>query len=210
MTATGDLRFACACGRVAGTVANVSPMRGDHIVCHCTDCQSFALHLECADRVLDRHGGTALYQSRCGDVCVMQGKEQLAALHLTEQSTLRWYAACCNTPMFNTFANGRVPFTSILLANCDPAACATMGEARGDLFLKDAIGDTSRLEPMPMARLMRRVIVRMAKDMISGARRHNALFDAKSFAPIAPAHRLGVEQRLRLNQLVKQYHGGKR
>lgn len=60
-----DLSFACECGAVSGTLLGVGAGQGDHVVCHCTDCQDLARYLGHAGRVLDAHGGTALYQSRC-------------------------------------------------------------------------------------------------------------------------------------------------
>ena len=206
MTATGDLPFACACGQVAGTIANASPKRGDYVVCHCTDCQSLPLYLGCAERVLDEHGGIAIYQARIGDISIDQGADKLAALHLTDQPTLRWYAGCCDTPLFNSYANGRIPFTSTLLANCGTAVDAVLGKPRGHLFVKDALGDTGDLKTLSMARVMPRVIVRMAKDILSGARRRNPLFDPGTFAPIAAPRRLNPAERAEVKGLVDNYH----
>ncbi len=148
MTAAADLPFACACGEVAGRIRQPSPRRGSHVVCHCRDCQSLPVYLGCADRILGKANGTALYQARCTDLVLDRGKDRLACLHLTEKPTLRWYAACCKTPLFNTFANGKLPYTTIVLANCDDQGRAALGKPLGHLFLKDAPSDTAGLEPM--------------------------------------------------------------
>jgi hypothetical protein len=97
-----DLSFSCRCGSVAGILIKPGPSVGDHVVCHCTDCQAFAKRLNAEDRILDLHAGTALYQGRCATMRLLGGRDLLACLHLTQKPTLRWYARCCDTPMFNT------------------------------------------------------------------------------------------------------------
>ncbi len=193
-----DLSFACDCGTVTGTM-RVTSGEGDHVVCHCTDCQNLTHHLGHAERLLDAHGGTALYQTRCARMRLDTGREQLACLHLTDAPTLRWYAACCRTPLFNTFKNGKLPFITILTATCDPAAREQVfGPPRGHLFTQDAIGDASQLPKMGTPTLMRRFFVRAIKDIVSGDRRRSALFDAKTLEPIATPHRLNGEERAAL------------
>lgn len=194
-----DLSFACDCGTVTGTL-RVSSGDGDHVVCHCTDCQDLTHHLGHA-QLLNAHGGTPLYQTRCARMRLDTGREQLACLHLTDAPTLRWYAACCRTPLFNTFKNGKLPFVTILTAACDPAAREQVfGPPHGHLFTQDAIGDASHLPKMGTPALMRRFFTRAIKDIVSGDRRRSALFDAKTLEPIATPHRLTGEERQALNR----------
>ncbi|QYJ05946.1 DUF6151 family protein [Qipengyuania flava] len=191
MSAADSLEFACECGSVAGVVEQVSPSEGDRVVCHCVDCRDLVRHLGQEDCVLDELGGTDLYQSRCARVKIHAGREHLASLHMTEGKTLRWYAACCNSPMFNTYANGKVPYVTTLLANADKAkADDLLGPPIGHVFPEQATGDGSALTPMPFSRLMRRFFGRMLKDLFSGDRRRSALFDARTLEPIAPPRRL--------------------
>ena len=193
---SSNLSFACDCGTVTGTMLGAGPDQGDHVVCHCTDCQNLTHHLGHAERVLDAHGGTSLYQTRCARMRLDTGRERLACLHLTDAPTLRWYAACCRTPLFNTFKNGKLPFITILLAACDPAARKqALGPPRGHLFLQEAIGDADGLPKMSTVTLMRRFFVRAIKDIVSGDRRKAALFDAKTLEPIAVPLRLMGEER---------------
>jgi hypothetical protein len=160
-------------------------------VCHCTDCQAFATRLGAGERVLDQHAGTALYQGRCATMRLLNGRDQLACMHMTEKPTLRWYARCCSTPMFNTYKNGRIPYITTLVANCDPARSATLlGPPIGHLFTDEAIGDASHLKRLSMFTLMRRFSGRMMKDIISRDRRCAELFDPVTLDPIAsPAKR---------------------
>lgn len=199
MSAT--LPFACRCGTVTGALLDVGPDQGDHVVCHCTDCQDLTRHLGHAEHVLDAHGGSALYQSRCARLRIDRGLDRLACVHLTDKPTLRWYAACCRMPLFNTYANGRIPYVTIQLAACDPGRRdALTGPPRGHLFIADAIGDTSGLSKLSMAKLMRRFFPRMVKDILSGDRRSSPLFDAATLEPIATPHRLSAAERLTLRR----------
>lgn len=189
-----NLSIACACREVAAVLADVGPTQGDHVVCHCTDCQNFARYLGAADRILQQHGGTALYQCRCARLRLTKGTDKLACLHLTDKPTLRWYASCCRTPLFNTYANGRIPYITTLVANCRPEeVTAAIGPVVGHLQLKQAHSDAP---PMAMRTLMRRFLGRMLRDVISGDRRRNALFDPVTLAPISRPYRLsGADRR---------------
>ena len=190
-----DLSFACECGAVSGMLLNVGPAQGDHVICHCTDCQDLTRHLGHASRVLDAHGGSALYQSRCARMRLDTGRDRLASVHLTDNPTLRWYATCCNMPLFNSYANGKIPYITTQLAACDPAKRgALVGPPLGHLFTDDGIGDTSALPKMSMGQLMRRFFPRMLRDLFSGDRRRCELFDAKTLEPIAKPHRLTPEE----------------
>ncbi|MFC3784988.1 hypothetical protein GGR90_003737 [Sphingopyxis italica] len=193
---TSDLSFACDCGTVSGMLIDVGPDQGDHVVCHCTDCQDLAHYLGHAGRILDAHGGSSLYQSRCAHLRLDTGRDQLACVHLTDKPMLRWYATCCRLPLFNSHANGKLPFFTAQFVACDPATRDRLiGPPRGHLFLQEGVGDTSGLPKMRTATMIRRFFVRVIKDLISGDRRRCALFDAKTLEPIATPHRLTGEER---------------
>ena len=193
-----DMTFSCACGTVAGTITDVGPKQGDYVYCHCTDCQAVPKLLGAEERILERAGGTALYQTSCARLSLASGKDKLAGVHMTDKPTLRWYASCCDTPLFNTYANGKLPYTTILLANCDEAGRAALGEPRGHLHLADAPGETDDLKPMSMAALLRSYFKRLVKDLFSGDRRRNPLFDPKTLEPIATPRRLTPGERAAL------------
>jgi len=196
MASSSDLGFTCECGAVSGTLLHVGPDRGDHVICHCTDCQDLTRHLGQAARVLDAHGGSALYQSRCAAMTILSGRDRLACVHMTDKPTLRWYAACCGMPLFNTYANGRIPYITTQLAACDPAKRDRLtGPPLGHLFTADGSGDTAALPKMSMGRLMRRFFPRMIRDMLSGDRRRCELFDPETFEPIAVPYRMTAEER---------------
>lgn len=202
MSAPDHLPFACPCGAVSGIIEQANPREGDRVVCHCSDCRDLVRHLGQEDRILDPLGGTDLYQSRCARVKIHTGREKLACLHMTAGKTLRWYADCCNAPLFNSYANGRLPYVTTLLANTDAARRdAMLGEPLGHLFTDEATGDARHLRTMSFNALMFRFFGRMLKDLVSGDRRRSALFDPASLKPIAAPHRLTEAEHRALGRL---------
>ncbi len=194
---SGDVHFSCQCGMVTGALTRAGPQSGDHVVCHCTDCQKFASVLGAETRIFGAFRGTALYQGRCAAMSISTGKDKLACLHLTEKPTLRWYAACCNTPMFNTYANSRVPYITTLLANCIPDEVEQhIGPALGHLFLPSEAKAKAEFVSMSFAHLMRRFFIRMIKDLMAGDRKKSVLFDPLTLEPITQPHRLPLPRRL--------------
>src|SRR3546814_13709220 len=68
------------------------------------------------------------------------GRDQLACVHLTDKPMLRWYAACCRLPLFNSHANGKLPFFTAQFVACDPATRDRLiGPPRGHLFLQEGV-----------------------------------------------------------------------
>lgn len=149
--------------------------------------------------MLDEFGGSDLYQSRCAKMELHSGRDKLASLHLTDKPTMRWIATCCRTPMFNTYANGRIPYVTTLLGNCREVELdALLGKPLGHLFVEDSPKNPGDVPHLYMARLMRRFMVRMIKDILSGDRRRSQLFDAKTLEPIAAPQRLTPQERAAL------------
>ena len=195
-TMAADLSFSCSCGELTGKLIDPGPNKGDHIVCHCTDCQNFAHYLGASDRILQKHGGTDLYQGRCAKMRLIKGAEKLVCLHLTDKPTLRWYASCCRTPMFNTYSSGRMPYLTTLLANCAPKEAETaLGPVIGHLSLPNTIDDMQGVPRMSLGKLMRRFFGRMIKDIVSGDRKRSALFDPITLEPISAPYRLTEAER---------------
>lgn len=107
----------CACGALTGSVAN--ERMANHSRCYCEDCQAFARFLGREDDLLDTRGGCECIQALPKDVTFDQGLQHLASVRLSETGLLRWYAACCNTPIGNTPATGKLPFVGLARACLD-------------------------------------------------------------------------------------------
>lgn len=108
-----DLKVQCRCGTLKGVLRDVAPNKGSHLVCYCKDCQTAARHLKADDLLLER-GGTDVFQSLPSRLELAEGQEHLACLRLSPNGLMRWYATCCQTPMFNTLSKPGMPFVSVL------------------------------------------------------------------------------------------------
>lgn len=118
-----DLALSCQCGTITGVVENVTQRSSIRLACYCSDCQAFANELGAADRVLNEHGGTEIFQVAPSRVKIIQGHDHIACLKLSGKGPFRWYAKCCNTPIGNTMAPS-FPFIGFISAFVDMGAVA--------------------------------------------------------------------------------------
>lgn len=127
-------RIRCRCGKLRGLLKTSTP--SNRCVCYCTDCQAFARHLG-AGYALDDHGGSEVIQVPAPNLMFPQGSRNRACLRLTETGMLRWYSACCRTPIGNTLLSPRISFNGLIgpCLNVDgPVAVAVaQGRARRSL-----------------------------------------------------------------------------
>jgi hypothetical protein len=120
----------CRCGTLKGYVVHSAGV--NRCVCYCRDCQAFAHFLGRPGEILDARGGTDVIQTRPANVIFTQGRDALACMRLTERGLLRWYAACCNTPIGNTLANHRVSFVG-LVHSCLEGPGASLDDSFGPI-----------------------------------------------------------------------------
>lgn len=193
-----SIAISCRCGRLQGTMHPRG--RVNRCVCYCDDCQAFAGFLERQEEVLDDCGGTEIIHLSQGEVSLSKGTEQLACMRLTENGTLRWYAACCSTPLGNTVPNRGIPIVG-LVRSCLEANQADLDAALGPIamqvFTKYALQmpapKTRGLVP-GMARVLRIFLrARLHRD-----HRQSPFFDPATGKPIAAPRVLSGDERLRL------------
>jgi len=115
-----DFSLRCRCGEVRGAAREVLPSAGFRFVCYCTDCQAFAKFLDRPD-MLDAAGGTDIFQMAAGRVTLSAGADALRCLTFSGK-VLRWYAACCRTPIANTAASARFPVVALVHSFMDSEA----------------------------------------------------------------------------------------
>ncbi len=108
------LSLSCKCKKVQGTASRLKPAMGNHIVCLCDDCQAYAHFLKQKDLVLDKNGGTEIFQITPSQISIAQGADQIRCVRLQEKGLMRWYAGCCNTPIANSMASPKVPFAGLV------------------------------------------------------------------------------------------------
>ena len=192
-----DIPIQCACGAFKAKLNNVGPKHGNRVICYCESCQEFQRYLGKDEEVLDKHGGTDIYQVSPGRLEVQQGKENLACVHLTEKPTLRWYTDCCKTPIGNTLATSKLPFIG-LISVCmeakenEQGLDGLVGPVRGQVNSEGARGDISEsdIRKSSTASLYLRFFKLIIGTKLRGEHKNNPLFDAETGRPIVKPQRL--------------------
>lgn len=105
--------LSCGCGKVKGFIHTAKPQNGLHLICMCRDCQAYAHYLKVSDKVLDKYGGTEVYQIAPSELKLTAGQESVQCLQLSPKGIFRWYSQCCHTPIANTLGNAGVPFVGV-------------------------------------------------------------------------------------------------
>ena len=199
-----DIPLKCRCGSVRGVAKQIVPSQGNRLVCMCDDCQAFAHHLGAAERVLDPHGGTDIFQTTPSRVSISEGIEHLACLRLSPKGLMRWYAKCCNTPIANTMASPRVPFAGVVHTFMDHTG-TSRDEALGPILARIqgrfAVGavpeGAHRRAPMG---IIFRTIRLLGGGFIRGTHRPSPFFDS-SGNPVIDATVLSASEREKLRTL---------
>jgi hypothetical protein len=83
------------------------PSAGTHLRCHCDDCRRANAHFGMDGT---REDGVCIWQTTPDKVKIDEGAVHLRLMRLSEKGLLRWFAGCCDTPLFNTMATPKVPF----------------------------------------------------------------------------------------------------
>lgn len=185
----------CRCGALQGHV-ELSGL-SNRVRCYCQDCQAFARFLGSLDQVLNAQGGSDVVQLAPHRIRITQGAAQLAVMRLSDQGMLRWYAACCRTPVGNTLTSRAMPFTGLLVQCLDTAPLeAAFGPVRASANTASAIG-----EPKPrafgMAGALLRILGMVLGSRLSGRYKDTPFFTAAG-APVAEPTVLSAEDRTRL------------
>lgn len=107
-----DIAISCRCGQFGAKLKNVSPKTGSHVQCYCKDCQAGAIALGAEDTLMPRNGSD-IYQTIPSNLEPTKGQEHLACLRLSPKGLMRWYASCCDTPVFNTLGGTKLAFVGV-------------------------------------------------------------------------------------------------
>lgn len=136
--------------------------------------------------MLDAFGGTEAIIVSPASMTVVEGIEQLACMSLSPRGTLRWFTACCRTPIGNTPRNRRIAHLA-LVHDCLESEAATVDESFGAVRMKvnrqSAHGDPGGTPVVPFAFAAVRYAATMAWNRLSGGYRDNPFFDAPTGAP---------------------------
>lgn len=95
----------CACGKVEIETTGAPIVCS---ACHCDDCHEGSKRIESfphAPSVLDQYGGTPYVLYRKDRIKHLKGQELYKSLKVTEKSSSRVYASCCNSFLFLDLAD---------------------------------------------------------------------------------------------------------
>jgi hypothetical protein len=190
----------CNCGALAGTVVN--ERHANHSRCYCEDCQAFARFLGREADFLDARGGCECIQTLPKDVTFDKGLERLACVRLSETGPLRWYAACCNTPIGNTPTSSKLPFVGLARACLEGSASSvdkSFGPVRFCMFTSGARGQP-KPEPFGGAGRVLWFIRNRLRARFTGGFSQNPFFDIATDRPITAPRVLSPAERDRLRE----------
>ncbi|MCB1332424.1 MAG: hypothetical protein KDK26_01965 [Roseivivax sp.] len=189
------LHLGCRCGAVRLTVSAPGGSAGTRVMCYCKDCQTSARHLRAVD-MLDSAGGSDIYQTTPDRLTLRAGQDQLRIQRLSPKGLLRWYAGCCDTPLFNTLPRLGLPFVGVLIPPVQAEqATPLIGPVVCRSFTASATpGRGAPAQDSGMARAGLGIVTRMIAAAVSGRARHSPLRAADG-GPIAPVTVLRLEQR---------------
>ncbi|HST44700.1 MAG TPA: DUF6151 family protein [Luteimonas sp.] len=142
----------CGCGNVRGEVALARAYtRG---TCYCRDCQAYARWLGRAE-LMDACGGSDIVPMSPAGVRITAGLQHVACMSLSGKGTLRWYAACCRTPLGNTPRSAKLAYLGLPVACLDAAADdVDRAAGRRDRLVLNAGSATCEVRPTPFAFLL--------------------------------------------------------
>lgn len=194
----------CQCGHLRGTFAN--PARVNRALCYCHDCQAFAHVLGQAARVLDERGGSDILQTLPANITFIQGADALACLRLTPKGTLRWYAACCSTPIGNTAWTPKLSFVGLINTFLDTGGIP-LEEIAGPVTTVTNIAG-ARGDPKPkqlgVGRMVAWLTGTMLRARLNGDYRRTQFFRADTGAPAVTPRILTSAEHARVMAAVRQ------
>lgn len=194
----------CSCGKVRGIAKDVTPARGNRVVCYCDDCQAYAHWLGRADDMLDAHGGTDVYQLTPAQLEITDGAEYVRCMRLTAKGLLRWYTACCRTPVANQVDSIRIPFAGIPQPFMDHAGDGcTREQAVGPVIVRVHVRyaktpPAEKAHPKVPVWYILRVMGQLFRGSVRGAHLPSPFVDARTKSLIRTPEILSAEERERL------------
>lgn len=177
-------KIQCKCGALHGRIEGKGVC--NRVVCYCGDCRAFARYLGAADEVLDAHGGTEIIQVAQPRVVFLQGKEHLSAMRLSEKGLIRWYAACCHTPIGNTLSNPKISFIGLVHSFLEHSKLdEDFGKDIAIVNVSSASGDPKPKQKGLFGTILRFIWI-VLPMRISGQYRGTPFFDAQGKAIVEP------------------------
>lgn len=200
---TGTMSISCSCGRVEASVNDVTPQKGGHVICYCTDCQAFAHYLGRAHDILDAHGGSILYQTLPSRVSFSKGVDQIKCVRVTPKGIFRWYTECCKTPLGNTASTVDMPFVGLFTMSfngSETEIAQQLGPIVASNKIESAIGVPNNPAPKAGLKFILTFIGRTLGARISG--NSGSPFFTEEKQPISDPITLSSEDRAQIDAKI--------
>lgn len=191
-TSDTDLRFSCRCGQITGHLSAAAVKSGTRLVCYCKDCRAGHIHLNQPDPA---PGPIDIFQTNPEGVSFDTGKDQIGLFRFSPNGLMRWYATCCNTPLFNTLTTPKAPFVGVLSDIVEDTARLGAVQSRANI---PQPGGKSKTENF--AKVVLALVRRMAGSRLSGAWKRTPFFDVATGEPVVTPQVLTREQRAAANK----------
>ena len=186
---------------VRGRLKSAGPDVGDRFICHCSDCRDFIRLLGKENEALTDYGGVSVYQTRVAQLVITQGLDQLAAVHMTEKPTTRWYTKCCNSPVANTLSKAKPAFLSLQTIVLDAERVEeVLGPSKGNIFPQEASRPNPPGKSPSAIGMSLRFLPRILRDSFGSAWRKSPFFDPETKEPISEPRHLTGEEKQRLGR----------
>jgi hypothetical protein len=141
----------CRCHQVQGELGTARTYV--RATCYCKSCQAYA-HWLGTPGLTDAAGGSDVVAMSPSQVRFTAGQEQIACMSLSDRGILRWYAACCRTPLGNTPRTPDVHYVGIhtaCLEGAGDAVDAAFGPAGRCVINTDSATAPVRATPLAFA-----------------------------------------------------------
>lgn len=182
-----DVPFSCHCGEVTGRLTDIHASAGTRLACHCASCRD-AVNWLSGDATEPE--GVGYYQTSPDHITFETGFDRVAAFTWKQRTLLRWFATCCNAPLFNTSGTPAVAFASLYVDRVqDPAP---LGRISAHAFLPAPGGATRHKGMVPLVWAFAR---RLATARLSGRWKETPFFDVETRKPVVPVRHLTPEDR---------------
>lgn len=173
------LEFSCNCGELQGHLDVAALRTGTHTVCYCPDCRAAELYFGQPDPA---PGPVDQFQTTPDMLTITRGVDKLGLMRLGPRGLMRWYATCCNAPLFNTLTNPKLAFVGINGARM--AEPERLGRVVAKGFVPQSGGKPRHQGVVPM---VWGLIRRMGPARMSGRWKQTPFFDPETGDPVAVA-----------------------
>ena len=188
--AGADLKFACDCNKLRGTLVGITPASGTRAECFCHDCRAAEVYAGQPDPA---PGPVKIFQTTPDRVRFDAGLDQLAGFSLSETGVLRWQARCCGALLFNTLRTPKAYFAAFRTDRM--ADDSVLGPVRTRAFVRKADGKIGHEGYM-------RAVLNFAKQalpaLLTGGWKKPHFFDVETGAPVRDVHVVNASERAAL------------